>query len=88
MVILQEFTPNLGSIPPNLQESVQFFHYFASQNDPKLEMNAVFCFLEQPSSADLANKGAKKILKPFYTVNRSTVVKFAKDTTSRDKIST
>lgn len=69
MVILQEFTLILGSIPPNLQEKCAFFHYFGSQSDPKLEMNTVFCFLEQTSSADLASYGAKKILKPFFTAN-------------------
>ena len=55
MVILQEFTLILGSIPPHLHEKCAFFHYFGPQSDPKLEMNAVFCFLEQTSSADLAS---------------------------------
>ena len=55
MVILQEFTLILGSVPPNLQEKCVLFHYFASQSDPKFEMNAVFCFLEQTVSADLAS---------------------------------
>ena len=50
MVILQEFTLILGSTPPNLQEKCAFFHCFGSQSDPKLEMNAVFCFLEQTSN--------------------------------------
>ena len=54
MVILQEFTLILGSIPPNLQEKCAFFHYFGSQINPKLEMNAVFYFLEPYSGADLA----------------------------------
>ena len=55
MVILQEFTLIHGSLLPNLQEKWAFFHYFGSQSAPKLEMNAVFCFLEQTSSADLAS---------------------------------
>ena len=53
MVILQEHTLILGSIPQIYKESVHFFfHYFGS---PKLEMNAIFCFLEQTSSAYLAS---------------------------------
>ena len=35
-------------------------------------MNAVFCFLEQTSSADLARLGAKMILKHF-TVNNGDI---------------
>ena len=55
MVILQEFPLILGSIPPNLQEKCALFHYFVSQNDPKFEMNAVFCLLEKISSSNLAS---------------------------------
>ena len=55
MVILQEFTLILGSIPPKFTRKVHLFNNFGPQSDPKLEMNAVFCFLEQTSSADLAS---------------------------------
>ena len=55
MVILQEFTLILGRIPQNLQEKCALFTFFAFQSDPKFEMNAVFCFLEQSFSAELAS---------------------------------
>ena len=54
MVTLQEFTLIFGILPENLQEKCALFTFFAFQSDPKFEMNAVFCFLEQTFSADLA----------------------------------